>query len=55
MRVRRKTINGKFYYYLEETLRIGNAKVYSVFLGDKIPAKSEIEKISPNAFGQDIF
>ncbi|MFH1306739.1 MAG: Fic family protein [Candidatus Micrarchaeota archaeon] len=44
MRVRRKTVKGRFYYYLEETLRLEKPEVYSVFLGKKIPGKRMLAK-----------
>jgi len=43
MRVRKKTVNRQEYYYLEETIRLEKPKVYSLFLGKKIPAKSQIK------------
>lgn len=44
MRTRKKTVNGHEYYYLEETLRLEKPKVYSVFLGKKIPAKGQLHE-----------
>ena len=44
MRVRRKTVKGRFYYYLEESIRLEKPKVYSISLGAKIPPEKELEK-----------
>ena len=43
MRIRKKSVNGNGYYYLEETIRLEKPKVYSIFLGAKRPKKSQIE------------
>jgi len=45
MRIRKKLVNGQEYYYLEESIRLEKARVYSVFLGRKIPGKSLLEKL----------
>lgn len=42
--MRRKTVKGRFYYYLEESIRLEKPKVYSISLGVKIPPKKELEK-----------
>jgi Fic family protein len=44
MGIRRKTVNGHQYYYLEESIRLEKPKVYSVFLGKQIPNKSGLGK-----------
>lgn len=44
MRTRKKTVNGQEYYYLEETLRLEKPKVYSLFLGKRIPTKGQLDK-----------
>ncbi|MBU1197289.1 Fic family protein [Candidatus Micrarchaeota archaeon] len=43
MRIRKKGVNGKEYYYLEETLRLEKPKAYSIFLGAKKPGKRQLE------------
>jgi len=45
MRIRKKRVKGWEYYYLEESIRLEKARVYSVFLGRTIPAKSQLEKL----------
>ena len=45
MQVRRKTVNGRFYYYLEESIRLEKPMVYSISLGVKIPLKKELVKL----------
>lgn len=45
MQVRRKTVNGRFYYYLEESIRLEKPKVYSISLGVKIPQKKELVRL----------
>jgi len=50
MKVRRKQVNGHFYYYLEESLRLQKPKVYSVSLGTKIPPKRQLEKRKKELF-----
>ncbi len=42
MRIRKKGVNGNGYYYLEETIRLEKPKVYSIFLGAKLPEKIQI-------------
>ncbi len=45
MRITKKIIKGKMYYYLEKTIRIEKPKTYSIYLGTKIPEKrTEYEK-----------
>lgn len=44
MRVRKKTIKGRQYYYLEESIRLEKPKVYSLFLGAKMLGKGELER-----------
>src|SRR3989338_240248 len=44
MRIRKKLVKGREYHYLEESVRLEKAKVYSVFLGRRIPGKSELDK-----------
>lgn len=40
MRIAKKTVKGKQYYYLEETVRLEKPKVYSIFLGKRpLPEK----------------
>lgn len=43
MRVRKKIVSGREYYYLEESMRLENPKIYSLFLGKKIPAKIQLD------------
>ncbi|MFA6908161.1 MAG: Fic family protein [Candidatus Micrarchaeia archaeon] len=45
MRIRKKLVNGQEYHYLEESIRLEKARVYSIFLGRKIPGKSRLEKL----------
>lgn len=45
MKVRRRTVKGRFYYYLEESIRLEKPKVYSISLGVKIPQKKELVKL----------
>jgi len=44
MTIKKKKIKGKFYYYLEKNLRIGENKwkTFSVYLGSKKPARKEL-------------
>ncbi len=44
MQIRRKTVKGRFYYYLEESMRLEKPRVYSISLGVKIPPKKELGK-----------
>ncbi len=44
MRLRKKLVNGQEYYYLEESVRLEKPKVYSVFLGRRVPEKSLLGK-----------
>lgn len=44
MRTRKRVVNGQEYYYLEESIRLEKPRVYSVFLGGRIPGKSELGK-----------
>ncbi|HIH22289.1 TPA: Fic family protein [Candidatus Micrarchaeota archaeon] len=44
MRTRKKIVGGLEYYYLEETLRLEKPKVYSLFLGKRIPARGQMDK-----------
>ena len=44
MKIRTKLVNGHEYYYLEESIRLERPKVFSVFLGRRIPNKAEVEK-----------
>lgn len=44
MRIRKKTINGQEYYYLEESIRLDKPKVYSLFLGRRIPNKQKLNQ-----------
>ncbi|MFH0971658.1 MAG: Fic family protein [Candidatus Micrarchaeota archaeon] len=43
MRIRIKIVHGIGYNYLEETIRLEKPKVYSIFLGQKMPGKAQIE------------
>lgn len=45
MRIRKKLVKSQEYYYLEESIRLEKANVYSIFLGREIPAKSQLEKL----------
>lgn len=44
MRIQKRAVGGRFYYYLVEAVRLGKPKVYSQFLGARIPSKTELEK-----------
>ena len=44
MRIRKKQVNGQEYYYLEESMRLEKPKVYSIFLGRRIPGKVQLDK-----------
>jgi Fic family protein len=44
MRIRKKTVNRQEYYYLEEAMRLEKPKVYSLFLGRRLPPKSQLEQ-----------
>ncbi|VVC72261.1 Uncharacterised protein [uncultured archaeon] len=44
MRVRKRIVNGHEYYYLEESIRLEKARVFSLFLGKKIPGKGKLEE-----------
>ena len=44
MKVRRKEVKGRFYYYLEESIRLQKPKVYSISLGSRIPPKTRLER-----------
>ena len=48
MRTRKKTVNGQEYYYLEETIRLEKPKVYSVFLGKRVPARGQLDREKRN-------
>ncbi len=43
MRVRKKSVNGQEYYYLEESMRLEKPKVYSLFLGKRVPSKIKLD------------
>ncbi len=43
--MRRKTVNGRFYYYLEKSIRLEKPMVYSISLGIKIPQKKELMRL----------
>ncbi len=42
MAIRKKTVKGHQYYYLEEAIRLEKPKVYSVFLGKRVPSKNQL-------------
>ncbi|MDO8340190.1 MAG: Fic family protein [Candidatus Burarchaeum sp.] len=44
MGIRRKQVNGQQYYYLEESIRLEKPKVYSIFLGKRIPTKGILQR-----------
>ncbi len=44
MRTRKKLVNGQEYYYLEESIRLEKPKVYSIFLGNRVPGAMELGK-----------
>ncbi|PIU09254.1 hypothetical protein COT30_05300 [Candidatus Micrarchaeota archaeon CG08_land_8_20_14_0_20_49_17] len=44
MRTRKKLVNGQDYYYLEESIRLEKPKVYSIFLGKRVPGATELGK-----------
>ncbi len=45
MQVRRKTVGGRFYYYLEESIRLEKPRVFSLSLGVKVPPKKELNRL----------
>jgi fido (protein-threonine AMPylation protein) len=44
MRIVEKIVKGRRYYYLSESIRLGKPKVYSLFLGPRLPPKPVLEK-----------
>jgi pyruvate-formate lyase len=44
MRTRKRLINGQEYYYLEESLRLEKTRIFSIYLGRRIPEKTLLEK-----------
>lgn len=44
MGIRKKLVNGHEYYYLEESIRLEKPKIYSVFLGRRVPGKAVLGK-----------
>jgi len=44
MRIRQRIVNSRRYYYLEESIRLDKTKVYSLFLGARLPPKAELDK-----------
>ena len=44
MRVRKKIVNGQEYYYLEESIRLEKPRVFSIFLGRRIPDGPKINQ-----------
>ena len=44
MGIRRKTVNGQQYYYMEESIRLEKTRVFSIYLGRRIPGKTLLEK-----------
>ena len=50
MRLRKKTVKGRQYYYLEESLRLEKPKVYSIFLGAVVPGKGKLEEAKQELF-----
>lgn len=44
MRIRKKQVHGHEYFYLEESIRLEKPKIYSIFLGKRIPVKDQLEK-----------
>ncbi|MFH0973800.1 MAG: Fic family protein [Candidatus Micrarchaeota archaeon] len=42
MAIRKKTVKGHQYYYLEEAIRLEKPKIYSIFLGKRIPSKKQL-------------
>ncbi|MFH2106540.1 MAG: Fic family protein [Candidatus Micrarchaeota archaeon] len=52
MRIRKKIVKGIEYNYMEETIRLETPKVYSIFLGRKIPSKTELEHAEQMLFNK---
>ncbi len=52
MRIRKKVVNGHEYYYLEESIRLEKPKVYSVFLGRRIPNANALTKYREKLAGK---
>jgi len=52
MRTRKKLIKGQEYYYLEETVRFEKPKVYSIFLGRRIPDAKGLKKANEKLMGK---
>ncbi|MEK6953576.1 MAG: Fic family protein [Candidatus Micrarchaeota archaeon] len=50
MGIRRKLVNGQQYYYLEESIRLEKPKVYSIFLGKRIPSKGILQRKNAELF-----
>ncbi len=48
MRIRRRGVNGNLYYYLEESIRLEEPRVYSLFIGSKVPGKKEMSLLEEN-------
>ena len=46
MGIRKKLVNGQEYYYLEESIRLEKPRVYSIFLGKRVPDKKELDRKS---------
>ena len=44
MIIRKKTVKGHQYYYLEEAIRLEKPKIYSIFLGKHLPKKKQLEE-----------
>src|SRR3989344_2950600 len=52
MGIRRKLVNRQQYYYLEESVRLEKPKVYSIFLGKRIPSKGILQKKNAELLGK---
>lgn len=52
VRIRKKPVNGQEYYYLEQSLRLEKPKVYSVFLGRRIPAEKPLKRAERKLTGK---
>ena len=44
MGIRKKLVNGQEYYYVEESIRLEKPRVYSIFLGRRVPDRKGLEK-----------
>jgi len=48
MGIRKKLVNGQEYYYLEESIRLEKLRVFSIYLGKRVPDKIQLDKKRQN-------